>query len=108
MVNSARVGGGRAVKLSAGAPRRPVHEIVRVGQDETVILIILIIVVIILVALHPWLRGLSWVIGGPGFLREPSIRRHSVFFGVRFDGSQMTCGSLGAIPGLTRPLRTQL
>ena len=30
----------RAVKLSAGAPRRPVHEIVRVGQDETVTLII--------------------------------------------------------------------
>ena len=25
------------------------------------------------------LRGLSWVIGGPGFLREPSIRRLSGF-----------------------------
>ena len=83
MVNFARkggAGGGGAVKLSAGAPRRPVHEIVRVGQDETVILIILIILVIILVAFHPWLRGLSWVIGGPGFLREPSIRRHFWIF----------------------------
>ena len=42
------------MKLSAGALCRPVHEIVRVGQDETVILIILIILVIILVAFHPW------------------------------------------------------
>ena len=66
------------MKLSAGAPRRPVHEIVRVGQDETVIL------VIILIAFHPWLRGLSWVIGGPGFLRELSIRRHFWIFGPPF------------------------
>ena len=33
-------GGGRAMKLSASAPRRPVHEVVRVEQDEPVILTI--------------------------------------------------------------------
>ena len=70
------------MKLSAGAPRRPVHEIVCVGQDETVILMIL---AIILIAFHLWLQGLSWVIGGPGFLREPSIKRNFLIFGFPFD-----------------------
>ena len=38
MLHGAWEGAG-AAKLSAGAPRRAVHEFARVGQDETVILI---------------------------------------------------------------------
>ena len=54
-VFSVRGGGdGRAEKASAGAPRRPVQEIVRGGRAETVILIILIILWIILLAFHPY------------------------------------------------------
>ena len=41
----------RAVKLSAGAPRRPVHEVIRVGQHKAVILVNHQIV---LEAFHPW------------------------------------------------------
>ena len=40
-----------AVRFSAGAPRWPMHGVVRVGQDETVILIIH---QIILDAFHPY------------------------------------------------------
>ena len=52
-----RVPPPRAEKASAGAPRRPVQEIVRAGQAETVILIILIILWIILLAFHPYARA---------------------------------------------------
>ena len=45
----------RAEKPSAGAPRRPVHEVVRVEQDETIIRIIRIIPPIIPLAFQPYL-----------------------------------------------------
>ena len=66
-------GEGRAKKASAGAPRRPVQEIVRAGQAETVILIILIILWIILFAFHPYLEwGSTSLRGAYSGLPNPS------------------------------------